>query len=116
MPSGCPGAVGSTHLIVPPYLAASFEETEDMAGAVPGPVAVDEVLAVGFVLTVVVFEMAADVAGAAEVVTLEVVVAADEVEEVELLHPVITKQQTKRITRGMRTFFILPYLLLLLIR
>lgn len=116
MPSGCPGAVGSTHLIVPPYLAASFDETEEMAGAVPGPVAVVEAPVVRFVLTVVVFEMAADVAGAAEVVTLEVVGAAEEVEEVELLHPVITKQQTKKITRGMITFFILTYLLLSLIR
>jgi hypothetical protein len=72
-----------------------------------------EVLEVGLAVgpavgpVVVVFKGAADVVVAAEVVALEVVGAADEVEEVELLQPVITRQQTKRITREMKTFFIL---------
>ncbi len=61
IPIGCPGAVGSIHLIVPPYLAPADDSAVDIGGAVPG--LVDDGVAEADALIVNVVEATVEVAG-----------------------------------------------------
>ena len=108
MPSGCPGAVGSIHLIVPPYLAPACSVAEDIGGAIPGPVADGETVADGF--AAVVLEVAGGAAGAAEVGNEDVVGEAAVAAGVDWsLHPVMINEQINRTARGISIFLMLTF-------